>query len=110
MAKTVLPGPARPGFAGLVDALSPGGRLLRSRRLRGGLGARMHVLTIEDDGGTRRNVVLRRYRPEWQRGRAADAAYEFRLLGLLEEAGIAAPRPLLLDAEGRHFGVPALVL
>ena len=36
-------------------------------------------------------------------------AHEYRILQLVEEAGIPAPRPLLLDAEGRLFDVPAMV-
>src|SRR5207249_11464164 len=60
--------------------------------------------------GTRRNVVLRRYRPQWERGRSEDAAYEFRVLELLQAAGVPAPAPIFLDADGHHFGVPAMVL
>jgi hypothetical protein len=37
----------RGSLARLVERLAPGGRLIRMRRLRGGVGARMHVLEIE---------------------------------------------------------------
>ena len=84
---------------------------MRSRRLRGGLGARMHVLDIEDASGKRRKVVLRRYRP----GNAPEATpesarRESQTLELLENAGVLAPRCLLADPDGDLLGVPTLVL
>ena len=36
--------------------------------------------------------------------------HEFEILRLVEGAGIPAPRPILLDAEGKYFGVPAIVM
>jgi len=99
-----------PGLTKLVDALSPGATPVSLRRLRGGLGANMHLLRYEMPSGERRNAVLRRYISEWTDSTADDARYEFRVLGLLGTAGIAAPRPLLLDADGTYFGRPAMVL
>jgi aminoglycoside phosphotransferase (APT) family kinase protein len=70
----------------------------------------MHVLDLEHRDGIRAKVVLRRSRSEHEHYTAADAVNEFRVLGILEQAAIAAPRPLLLDADGEYFGVPAMVL
>jgi aminoglycoside phosphotransferase (APT) family kinase protein len=97
--------PPRTGLQRLVQTLAPGGRLVRMRRLRGGLSSRMHVLTIEDAEQRRFQVVLRRIGSERQ-----DATYEFEVLKLLDRLGIAGARPLLLDAEGAYFGSPALVV
>lgn len=101
----------KPGdLARLVDELAPGGRLVRARRLRGGLGARMHVLDIERADGARFKVSLRRLDRVHRFATPEHVTHEYRILQLVEEAGVPAPRPLLLDAEGRFFGVPAIVL
>ncbi len=97
-------------LARLVEELAPGGLLVRTRRLRGGLGARMQVLEIDRADGTRLNVSLRRFVRDHPTSTPDHVAHEYRILQLVEEAGIAAPRPLLLDAEVRLFGVPAIVL
>ena len=36
--------------------------------------------------------------------------HEYEILRLVESAGIPAPRPILLDAAGEYFGVPAIVV
>lgn len=70
----------------------------------------MDVLDIERADGTRFKVALRRFMRENRSSRPEHVAHEYRVLQLVEEAGIPSPRPLLLDAEGRLFGVPAIVL
>jgi aminoglycoside phosphotransferase (APT) family kinase protein len=97
------------GMPALIEALAPGGRLVRTRRLRGGLGARMHALTIERADGSRFKASLRRFVRERPSSEPERVAREFETLRLVEKAGISAPRPLLLDVEGRYFGMPALV-
>jgi aminoglycoside phosphotransferase (APT) family kinase protein len=94
----------------LVERLAPGGRLVRTRRLRGGVGARMHVLDIERADGTRFKASLRRFVRHHRYSTPEHVAHEYRILQLVEEVSIPAPRPLLLDAQGRLFGVPAMVL
>ncbi len=100
----------RGSLARLVQRLSPGGRLVRMRRLRGGIGARMHVLEIEGADGARHRVSLRRFVRDHRFSTSEHVGQEFEILCLVESAGIAAPRPLLLDARGEYFGVPAMVL
>ena len=70
----------------------------------------MHALAIEAADGTRFKVSLRRFHGDHRYATPEQAGYEFAVLRLLESAGVAAPRPLLLDAEGRFFGTPAIVL
>ena len=70
----------------------------------------MHVLDIERANGTRRKVSLRRFERDHRYSTPDHVAHEYRILQLVEEAGIPAPRPVLLDAPGRLFGVPAMVL
>ena len=102
---------SNPGaLALLAEELAPGGRVIRTRRLHGGLGARMQVVNIERVDGTRFKVSLRRFVRDHHTSLPEHVAHEYRILQLVEKAEIPAPRPLLLDAEGRFFGVPAMVL
>ena len=71
----------------------------------------MHVLDIEKANSSRCKVVLRRYRPGAHRfGTPQHAALEFEILQIMQGARVPAPRPILLDADGRYFGVPAMIL
>lgn len=91
----------------LIERLSPGGLLMKTDRLRGGLSARMDVLEYaERDRTVRHRVVLRRFTDEDD---ARGVAREFELLQALQSAGVAAPRPILRDG-GEFFGVPAIVM
>src|SRR3954454_20743739 len=94
----------------LTNALSPGATPVSMRRLKGGLGARMHVLRYETPSRERHAVVLRRSMPQWDDGSPQRAVEAFNVLALLDKAGLAAPKPLLLDAEGEYMGVPTTVL
>jgi aminoglycoside phosphotransferase (APT) family kinase protein len=70
----------------------------------------MDAIEIERADGTRRKVTLRRFTLPRSISRPERVALEYRKLQFVEQAGIPAPRPLLLDAEGELFGVPAIVL
>jgi aminoglycoside phosphotransferase (APT) family kinase protein len=70
----------------------------------------MHVLDIEQADGSRSRVTLRLTIPEYNETPAENATREFRVLQVLEDAGVPAPRPIFLDAEGEFFGAPAIVL
>src|ERR1700730_10004424 len=102
---------ARPGrvpLEWLRDALAPGGRVGRVRRLRGGVSSGMHAVELFDTDGERRWVVLRRYSNYWVENDPAVCLREWRLLQLLERHGLPAARPLWLDSAG-VFDRPALV-
>lgn len=100
----------RAALARLAAALAPGSRVLAVRRLGGGLDAAMHRVTLATPAGARLHLVVRRY-PSYQpeAARALVGAL-WRTLGLLAALGVAAPRPLHLDADGLLFGEPALVM
>jgi len=97
-------------LAALVDRLAPGGRLVRTRRLPGGLGCRMDVLDIERADGSSWKVTLRRFVREHRFSLPEHVTREFEILRLIEDASVPAPSPILLDASGEHFGVPAIVM
>lgn len=104
------PSKHRHAIAELVDRIVPGGHVIRTRRLRGGLSCRMDLLEIERPDGSAYKVSLRRFEKKQSFSVAERAAQEFAVLSLLETAAITAPRPILLDADGTYFDVPAIVL
>jgi len=83
---------------------------VRTSRLTGGLGCRMDVLEIDRADGSRWKVTLRRFVTDHRFSLPEHVAHEFEMLHLVDRAGIPAPRPILLDAGGEYFGVPASVM
>jgi aminoglycoside phosphotransferase (APT) family kinase protein len=83
---------------------------VRAGRLRGGLSARMRLLEIERADGSRWKVTLRLTIPEYTITPREDATREFDVLRVVEVAGVPAPRPIFLDADGEYFRAPAIVL
>jgi aminoglycoside phosphotransferase (APT) family kinase protein len=99
------------GLDRLIEAMSPGSRVIRVRRLRGGLGAQMHVVSFEATDGKRTRVVVRRPRPDRMHSATfVHAKLHYEKFVLAARMGIPAPRPLFLDAEGAYTGLPAMVL
>src|SRR5437867_1569513 len=95
-------------LAELANAVSPGSRVLRVRRLGGGLTALMHAVDLDAPGGRRLRLVVRRYRPEFDQG-SETARRESLLLTRLLACGLPVPEPVWLDAEGSFLGLPTLV-
>ncbi len=93
-----------------MERIAPGARVLRTRRLPGGLSCRMDVLEVECADGAPCKYTLRRFVTGHRRSTPEWVAREFEVLRLVERAAIPAPRPVLLDADGEVFGVPAIVL
>jgi aminoglycoside phosphotransferase (APT) family kinase protein len=92
----------------MVDEVSPGGRIERVWRLRGGISMGMHAVRIVWSEGKRHTIVLRRYNPKSTDMDATACRREFRVLELLERLAFPAPRPIWLDEHGRLFGTPAM--
>lgn len=99
-----------PELASLIADAFPGARMVRTQRLRGGIGAHMLAVTVEHPDGTRQKVSVRRLRGPNLESEPWGIEYEYGVLGLLERVGISAPQPLHVDAAGKHFGDPALVM
>ena len=94
---------SRPSLSGLELLAKElgGGEARVVRRLRGGMGAATHVLALADD----RRVVLKRYPPGVEA-----AGLEWERLSYAHAAGLPAPAPVAVDAYGRWFGCPSLVM
>jgi aminoglycoside phosphotransferase (APT) family kinase protein len=97
-------------FERLVQKLEPGSTLLRTWALTGGVSAHVTALEIEQSNGqTIRRIVRRHGHIDLNRNPHV-ARDEFRLLQILQSAGIAAPSPYYLDQSGDIFSTPYVVL
>jgi tRNA A-37 threonylcarbamoyl transferase component Bud32 len=96
-------------LARLVQRVAPGSRLLRSWPLRGGISARLTALEIATPTGETAKCVHRQHGDLTLELNPQIAADEFRLLQILQHAGVPAPAPRHLDPGG-VFGTPCLVL
>ncbi len=94
----------------LVRRIAPGGKLLRSWPLRGGVSAEVTGIEIVAGDGTARKLVVRRH---GGRDLAADpliAEHEFRLLQALNRAGLPVPRPISYDQTRSILPSPFIVV
>ena len=101
--------PPHQALAWAADRL--GGPVISARALRGGMSSAMHLLTVQDSSGHRRQAVLRRYvRPEF-REEETDAAWrEARALRVAESVSVPTPVLLAVDPAGAEAGVPAVLM
>jgi hypothetical protein len=85
-----------------------GGPVTSARALRGGMSSAVHLVTVQDAGGQRRQAVLRRYvRSEDEPGIADREARALRFAGSL---GVPVPALLAVDPDGTQAGVPAVLM
>jgi aminoglycoside phosphotransferase (APT) family kinase protein len=71
----------------------------------------VHLLTVQDDGGHRRQAVLRRYvRPELSEQEPDAAGREARALRVARRADVPTPALLAVDPAGAAAGVPAVLM
>ena len=94
----------------LVRKLEPQGKLVRAWELKGGVSAQVTALEVERPGGLIRKLVVRRHGPADLGQNPNIAADEFRLLQILQPAGLPVPRPYYLDQSGEIFPTPYVVL
>jgi aminoglycoside phosphotransferase (APT) family kinase protein len=101
--------PPRASLVWAAAAVGGGARVVRWRRLKGGLSSSMHALTVERSDGGIVELVLRRYTGgHWADDREL-AHRELAVLGALTAAGVPAPAPLAAD-DGTTTDVPAVLM
>jgi len=100
----------QPRFEQVAQKLAPGSRLLRTWRLTGGVSAEVTALEIERPDRQIRRVILRRHGAVDRKHNPQIAADEFKLLQILQAAGLATPAPYYLDRSGEIFPMPYLVI
>ena len=97
-------------FEQVARRIAPGSTLLRASAPSGGISAQVTALEIERPGGQTQKLVVRRHGAVDLRRNPRIAADEFRLLRILQSAGIAAPAPYYLDESCEIFPTPYLVM
>jgi len=102
--------PAIQSFAALVQRLHPQNTFVRAWSLKGGVSAAVTALEFTRPDGHRQKVIVRQHGVRDRQRNPQIAATEFRLLQLLQKAGIAAPAPYYLAQAGEFFAIPALVM
>jgi aminoglycoside phosphotransferase (APT) family kinase protein len=100
----------RQGLEALARRIDPQGTLLRTWELKGGVSAQVTAFEVERDDGRRETLIVRRHGAADLRRNPRIAEDEFRLLQLLESAGVPAPTPRYLDAKAEIFFTPSLVV
>ena len=93
----------------LVRTIDPAQRLLSFEILSGGAAAHVALLDVEKPDESREKLVVRRHRPRDLANNPNIARDEFRLLALLRDEGVAAPRPVHCEPAGL-FETPCLVV
>lgn len=94
----------------LVRRIDPTSTLLNRWSLPGGVSAQVTALEIlRADGQVQRWVVRQHGEVDRQRNPQL-AAHEFKLLQILQRAGVAVPQPYYVDPTGEILGLPALVV
>ncbi|HYN89206.1 MAG TPA: phosphotransferase [Ardenticatenaceae bacterium] len=97
-------------FERVVQRIDPHSRLLRAWELKGGVSARVTALEIERPDGHRKKLVVRQHGDADLRQNPRVAADEFKLLQILQSAGLPAPAPYHLDESGEVFSTPYVVV
>jgi aminoglycoside phosphotransferase (APT) family kinase protein len=97
-------------FELLIQKLDPQSKLLRTWKLKGGVSAQVTALEIEQPGGQTKKMIVRQHGEVDLKRNPQIAADEFRLLQLLQSAGLASPRPYRLDQSGEIFSTPYVVI
>ncbi|MFE0758587.1 phosphotransferase family protein [Inquilinus sp. NPDC058860] len=96
-------------YSGIIQRFRPGARLLAARPLAGGVSAEVTALQVAHPDGRAETLVLRRHGAADLARDPDIAAHEFRLLQVLQTAGVPAPRPLHLDTSGTILPTPFLL-
>ena len=94
----------------LVRKIDPQAALLRSWSLQGGISAQVTALEIKRADGSAEKWVVRQHGAGDLQHNPQIAADEFKLLKLLQSAGIRAPKPYSVDQSGEIFPTPYIVL
>ncbi|MFC4546553.1 phosphotransferase [Paenactinomyces guangxiensis] len=97
-------------FEKLVQRIDPPSKLLCTWELKGGVSAQVTALEIERPNGQTRKMIVRRHGETDLKQNPHVAAYEFKLLQILQSVGLPAPTPLYLDQSGEVFPTSYIVI
>ncbi|HEY7031758.1 MAG TPA: phosphotransferase [Thermomicrobiales bacterium] len=97
-------------FRRLVQRIDPRARLLRTRRLTGGVSAEITVLEVARSDGETTKLLVRRHGDSDRAHNPHIAMDEFRLLEIAQAHALAAPEPYYVDESCDLFPTPVLVV
>jgi aminoglycoside phosphotransferase (APT) family kinase protein len=97
-------------FEQLVRKIEPQSKLLRAWELKGGVSAQVTALEIEQPARQTKRMIVRQHGPVDLKNNPQIAADEFKLLQILQSAGLATPAPYYLDQSGNIFPTPYIVI
>jgi aminoglycoside phosphotransferase (APT) family kinase protein len=100
------------GRAWVARSVGPGWRVVRVRRLGGGIAMATDAVRLAHPDGTSAEVVLRRWlRPGWRDEEPMlTPDHEAVILETVARSGIPVPRVLAVDPDGTASGSPAILL
>jgi len=99
-------------FSAVARRALPGADLVAHESLEGGVSARVHSLDVSAPDGRGCIVVRQHQATEWKGlgDNARVAEMEYGLLVALHGAGLAVPRPIMVDVSREVFPLPYLVM
>ena len=97
-------------FERLAQKIDAHANLLRAWELKGGVSAQVTALELLHSDGHPKKVVVRQHGEADLRHNPNIAADEFKLLRILQTAGMAAPAPIYLDESSDRFATPIIVI
>ena len=97
-------------FERVAEKVAPGSRLVRIWELEGGVSAQTVAAEIERLDASQEKFVVRLHGEVDRSGNPDIAADEFRLLEIIQSAGMPVPKPLYLDTSCELFEIPYLVI
>ncbi len=101
--------PTTSAIVALLDALGLSGAQFGLHELPGSNSNFTHLLRIQFEDCPPRQVVVRRFNPEYYIDGHDKHICEFYALRLLKEHSVPVPAPLLLDETGEMLGLPGIV-
>src|SRR5579859_6949861 len=97
-------------FTRVAHRIDPHCKLLHVWELEGGVSARVTALEIVRADGHTQKMIVRQHGDADLKRNPQVATTEFKLLQLLQSAGLAAPAPYYLDQSGEIFSIPYVVI
>lgn len=97
-------------FEQVVQKFYPQSRLLNVWELKGGVSAQVTALEIRQTDGQMQKMVVRQHGAVDLKQNPQIAADEFKLLQILQSAGIVAPKPYHLDQSAGIFATPYIII
>ncbi|MEO7911535.1 MAG: phosphotransferase family protein [Roseiflexaceae bacterium] len=97
-------------FEQVVQKIAPQSKLLRAWELKGGVSAQVTALEIEQPDHQTKRMIVRQHGAVDLKNNSDIAADEFKLLRILQSAGLPTPAPYYLDQSSDIFPAPYIVI